>query len=213
MDERIERTLKNLERNRMAAQYVPTLAQVAPAVEKMLSEDASVAVGGSMTLAETGVLELLRSGRYRFLDRYAPDLTPQQRQAIFRQSFSVDFYLASANAVTENGELYNVDGSSNRVAAIAHGPAAVIIVAGINKLVPDLPAAVRRVKTVAAPRNAQRLQCDTYCAKTGHCVHVEGGMTDGCAGDGRICRNYLVSGPQPIPGRIRVLLVDEECGY
>ena len=111
----------------------------------------------------------------------------------------------SSNAVTEEGELYNVDGNSNRVAALAYGPDSVIVVAGCNKIVPDIAAAVERVKKIAAPVNATRLHCSTPCAKTGECMN--------CHSDGRICCNYLVSAQQRHQDRIKVILVGEELGY
>jgi len=209
----IETLLNNLRNNRMDAYYVSTISEVAPRVASLLKEGETVAVGGSMTLEETGVLSLLRNGKYIFLDRYAPALTPAQRDEVFLRSMSADTYLCSANAVTMGGELYNVDGNANRIAALAYGPKQVILVVGINKIVDDLPAAIRRVKTVAAPLNAKRLNCDTYCARVGHCAAVDGAMTDGCRSDARICCSYLVTGQQRKPGRIKVILVGEPCGY
>lgn len=213
MNESVQKTMEALRRNRMAAYYVSTAAQVRPLVESMLEEGNTVAVGGSVTLQQTGVLELLRSEKYHFLDRYAPDLTEEQRQAIFCATTGADVFCCSSNAITENGELYNVDGFANRVAALAFGPKKVIVVAGVNKIVPDLPAAVRRVKTVAAPLNAQRLHRETYCAKTGHCVHPDGGLNEGCSAEQRICCSGLVSARQLIENRIHVILVDENLGY
>ena len=137
--------------------------------------------------------------------RDRPDLTPEQKKQIFRQAFSADVYLMSSNAVTEEGELYNVDGNSNRVAALAYGPDSVIVVAGCNKIVPDIAAAVERVKKIAAPVNATRLHCSTPCAKTGECMN--------CHSDGRICCNYLVSAQQRHQDRIKVILVGGELGY
>lgn len=159
-------------------------------------------------------MALLRSGRYQFLDRYAPGLTREEIEEIYRRSFFADAYLCSSNAVTMNGELYNVDGNSNRVAAICYGPRSVIMVVGCNKIVRDIPAAVIRVKRRSAPANVARLRCDTPCAKTGACAGIQReGMTDGCGVDGRICCNYLVSARQRVPGRIKVILVGEELGY
>lgn len=112
---------------------------------------------------------------------------------------------SSANAITENGELYNVDGNSNRVAALVYGPDSVIVVAGYNKIVPDIDAAVQRVKKVAAPINAVRLHCETPCAKVGECMN--------CHSEGRICCNYVVSAQQRHKNRIKVVLVGEELGF
>ncbi len=213
MNKSVETTITNLNKNGMDTYYVDTKGDVLPLVKSLLTPGETVAVGGSVTLDETGVLELLACGEYQFLDRYAPGLTNEQRQDVFRRSFFADTYLCSSNAVTEAGELYNVDGNANRVAAIAYGPKQVILIVGVNKIVPDLEAAVRRVKTVAAPLNAKRLDCKTYCATTGHCMGLEGGMTDGCASPQRICAHYLVSGKQRNIGRIKVIIVGESCGY
>lgn len=209
----IEKTIENLKKNNFAVTYVETKAEVAPLVEKMLTAGSTIAVGGSMTLEETDVMTLVRGRQYFFLDRYATGISDEQRAEIFRQSLAADYYLCSSNAVTENGELYNVDGNSNRIAAIAYGPKKVILVVGINKIVPDLPAAVRRVKTIAAPKNAARLHCATYCATAGHCVRPDGMAGDGCNSEARICCNTLISAQQRHKGRIHVILVGEECGY
>lgn len=206
--------VENLRKNNMEACYLPSAAEVPAQVERWLHEGDTVAVGGSVTLQETGILERLRSGPYRFLDRYAPGLSAEQVRRIFIESFDADAYLCSANAVTLGGELYNVDGNSNRIAALCYGPRSVIVVAGFNKLVPDIGAAVRRVKTVAAPANSKRLNCQTPCAATGVCSGWQReDMTDGCRGDARICCNYLVSARQREQGRIKVLLVGEALGY
>lgn len=213
MDDRITRTMENLRKNRMEVHYVDTKAEVANTVKSLMPENATVAFGGSVTLQETGVIDMVHQSAFSVLDRYAPDLSRAEIEEIFRRSFAADVYLTSTNAITEKGELYNVDGNANRVAAIAYGPQSVIIVAGVNKIVPDLAAAIHRVKTVAAPRNAKRLHCDTYCAKTGYCRGLEGDMTDGCGSPERICSEYLVSGFQRKPNRIKIVLVGEDCGY
>lgn len=123
--------IEALRRNNMDGYFVERAADVPEQVARLLHDGDTVAVGGSKTLTQTGVLDLLRSGRYRFIDRYAPDI-PDMRK-VFLDSFAADAYLSSVNAVTLNGELYNVDGNSNRVAAICYGPRSVILVAGVNK--------------------------------------------------------------------------------
>lgn len=202
-----------LRRNRMDAYFVASRGEVAPLVETLLHDGDTIATGGSVTLAETGVLELLQSGKYRYIDRTAPGLSSKERRQAFADTARADVFLCSCNAVTMRGELYNVDGNGNRVSAIAHGPASVIVVAGMNKLVSDLPAAVKRVKTVAAPQNGVRLGLSTPCALTGACVAVNGGMTDGCDHEQRMCCHYLVSGKQRQSGRVKVILVGEPLGY
>ena len=212
IEKRAKRVIAALKANNMEGWYLPDAAGVREFVEKLIPEGATVANGGSMTLAETGVMDLLASGRYEFLDRTG--LAGEELGKLYRRVFSADWYLASANAITEAGEIYNVDGNSNRVAAICYGPRSVIMVVGCNKIVRDIPAAVIRVKRRSAPANVARLRCDTPCAKTGSCAGIQReGMTDGCGVDGRICCNYLVSARQRVPGRIKVILVGEELGY
>ena len=111
----------------------------------------------------------------------------------------------SSNAITENGELYNVDGNGNRVAALVWGPKSVIVVAGYNKIVKDIDEAKTRVREIAAPSNAARLGCDTPCTKTGHCMD--------CSSSKRICATTVITGRQRVENRIKVILVGEELGY
>ncbi len=210
----LERTAKNLEANNMKCFIAETKEDVLPIVRELLSEGATVACGGSMTLAETGVTDLLRSGDYNFLDRSGK--SHEEAEKIYRAAFSADVYLCSSNAITEDGELYNVDGNSNRVAAICFGPKSVIIVAGRNKVVRTLNDAVTRVKRFAAPMNTARLGCETYCRSKGECMAAASGsenMTDGCHSDARICCSFVVSARQRIKDRIKVILVNEELGF
>ena len=211
----IEKTLNALRANRMDAYYVETAEEAKALALSLIPEGSCCASGGSVTLAETGIIDALKNGNYTYIDRMIPDLTPEQREEAMRAAFSADVYLASANAITEDGELYNVDGNSNRVAALLYGAKSVVIVAGINKLVKDLDEAVLRVKTVAAPKNAKRLSCDTPCAKLGHCISLErnGGMTDGCKTPARICATFTVMAYQRHVCRIKVIIVGEALGY
>jgi len=214
MEIQIAKTIENLKQNNMSAYYVHSKNQVKDMVASLMHQGDTVAVGGSETLSQTGVLEMLRNGKYRFLDRYNPDLDDEQRRQIFIDSFSADVYLTSSNAVTMKGELYNVDGNSNRVAAICFGPKSVIMVVGCNKIVPDINAAITYVKQVSAPSNAVRLNCDTYCASAGVCQGIASDyITGGCNCDARLCCNYLVSARQRIPGRIKIIIVGEELGF
>lgn len=216
LDLRINRTMENLEKNNMKPFFVEKKADVIPLIKQLLKPGETVAVGGSMTLTETGVLDLLRSGEYNFLDRYKSGLTRQEIEEIYIKSFSADTYISSSNAITENGELYNVDGNSNRVAAILYGPKSVIIVAGYNKIVKTLDDAVMRVKQIAAPANSSRLSCETYCNNAGQCVSLAsntGGITAGCASSGRICCNYVISAKQRVKDRIKVIIIGEPAGY
>ena len=213
MNDKIKKVLTNLEKNNMQGIYVEKISDVVPKIKELISPGETVAVGGSMSLFESGVIDLLRSGEYNFLDRYADGLSSDDIRDIYIKSFSADTYFLSSNAITENGELYNVDGNSNRVAALVFGPKSVIVVAGVNKIVKDIDAAITRVKTIAAPKNCARLNCGTYCKAAGKCVAAEAGDFSGCPSDSRICCSYVVSSYQRVKNRIKVILVGEELGY
>jgi L-lactate utilization protein LutB len=212
---RIKRVGEALKRNNMEFYYAESAADVKGIVESLMKDGNTVTHGGSVSIAECGIRELLNSGKYNYLDR-SKATTPEEIKATYRASFSADVFITSANAITEDGVLYNVDGNSNRIAAIAFGPDSVIVIAGYNKIVRDLHEAEVRVKTEAAPPNCVRLDCATYCKEKGECVSLTkpgSQMYDGCSGDGRICCNYLISAQQRHKGRIKVILVGEELGY
>ena len=212
---RVETTLKNLKRNKMEAYYVDTKEDAQKLVRTLISKGDTLSCGGSVTLKQTGIYDIISSDYYNFLDRSACE-TPEQVEEVYRKTFCADAFFTSANAVTENGELYNVDGNSNRVAAILYGPKSVICVCGINKLVKNIGEAITRVKTKAAPPNTVRLGIETPCAKTGECISLKKDnpeMCEGCYGDGRICCNYVVCAQQRHVNRIKVIIIGEEYGY
>ena len=211
LQEQLERTVRALQSNRMDACWVESREAALEKVQALLPPGCTAASGGSVTLSECGIMELLRSGRYQYLDR--DTVSREELPALFRRSFAADVYLMSSNAVTEQGELYNVDGNGNRVAALIYGPESVIVVAGANKIVKDIPAAAARVKQLAAPKNVQRLNQKTGCAACGTCVGLNGDIAAGCKAEQRICCSYVVSGYQRFPNRIKVILVAESLGY
>ena len=214
--ETIEKTLAALRKNQMQAYYCATKEEARAKVAELLQKCDVVTHGGSVTLAQCDIPSLLRSGDYTYLDRSQEGLTREQVEEIYRKAFFSDVYLTSSNAVTENGMLFNVDGNANRVAALLFGPASVIVVAGINKIVKDIDEAFDRLRTTAAPLNTQRLHCQTYCAKAGECVSLKKAgskMGDGCLSEQRICCSYTVCSFQRKKDRIKVILVGEELGY
>ena len=208
---RARRTMAALEKNNMRAYFAPTSADAVRLVEGLLQPGDTISCGGSVTLDASGVKDLMRSGRYNFLDREAVE-TDAERQAIYRQTFSADAFLTSANAVTERGELFNIDGGGNRVAAMLFGPKKVIVVAGWNKIVRDLEAAQQYVRAVSVPANALRLHIDTPCTH-GACPGTDGGLCAGCSAETRLCAQYTVMARQRTVGRVHVILVGEELGY
>ena len=217
MNEKIERVIRALQKNNMAAEYAETAADARRRVKEMLFPGAVITAGGSQSLKESGVWELLESSEYRFFDRTKPGMTEQERNEAFRAAIGCDFFFCSSNAVTEQGELINVDGTANRLSSICFGPKKVVMIVGINKIVADAQEGFLRVKKVAAPKNCVRLSMDTPCAKLGHCVSLlqkeNPGITDGCQCADRICCEYLVSDRQRRKDRIHVILCGEELGY
>ncbi|MBR5472361.1 MAG: lactate utilization protein [Clostridia bacterium] len=217
MTEQISKLFKNLEKNKMHPIFAETKEDAKQIVKDMLFDGCVITSGGSMSLVECGIKELLEDKRYNFMDRSRPGITPEEQQECFKASIGADFFFCSTNAVTEKGELLNVDGFANRISSIAFGPKKVVMIVGVNKIVPDLKAAFLRVKKVAAPKNCVRLNIDNPCAKLGHCVSLLNNpnpdFADGCQKDTRICCDYLVSALQRQKDRITVILVNEELGY
>ena len=213
---RVEKTLQNLKRNKMAAYYVDTKEEACELVKSLINKGDVISSGGSVTLKQTGVYDIITSSDYNYLDRSAPGITREEVEEVYRKTFCADAFFTSSNAVTENGELYNVDGNSNRVAAILYGPKSVVVVCGINKLVKNIDEAIYRVKTKAAPPNTVRLGIETYCAKAGQCVSLNKEnpeLCEGCHSEGRICCNYVVCAQQRHVERIKVIIIGEEYGY
>ncbi len=165
----------------------------------------SVAWGGSATFTATGLYEVLKNRKdLKVVDQYQKNLTPEQSIEIRRQELLVDLFFTGANAVTEDGQLVNLDGTGNRVAALTFGPKNVIVLAGRNKVMPDLESAMVRVKNFAAPANAIRLEKQTPCAKTAYC--------EDCSGPGRICNTWTITEKSNPKGRIKVILINEDLG-
>lgn len=206
----MENLIKNLKANNMDAYFAKTKEEVVSIVKSLIKKGDVISCGGSETLAQCGVKDLMKNGDYVFLDRSAPGMNAEE---IYRKTFSADAFFCSANAVTENGELYCVDGNANRIAAIMFGPKSVICIVGKNKIVADIPAAVKRVKTVAAPLNAKRLHRNTPCAITGKCCVPNGDAGSGCMCEDRICSDFAVFGRQMHKNRIKVIICEEELGY
>lgn len=200
---RVKNLLKNLEKNNISSAFVDTKEEALTLIKTMVPKGSYTATGGSVTLLECGITDYLKKETDYHTDP--------------RDAYSAEFYLASANAITDRGEIYEVDGRSNRISAISFGPEKVILVVGINKLVPSLRDAVERVKNTASPANAVRLDQKTPCASLGRCVSPlfseENILTDGCTSEECICCNALIMRRQRIKDRVTVIIVGEELGY
>jgi hypothetical protein len=199
-----ERTIKALQKNNFDARFVPKAKDAAKEVFTMIPDGATVGVGGSVTLSEIGFFNEASKHQITLLNP-SPQGPIEDFLRMRREIFLADVYVCSSNAVTEDGKLFNIDGSGNRVGSMTFGPKKVILVCGINKIVKDLDEAMRRVQNVAAPMNARRLALKTPCAETGVCAD--------CASPQRICNAYVATAKKPIRTDVTVLLVGEPLGY
>lgn len=204
LDKKTETTLKNLRNNQMEGYFVGSREELSNLLEKLIPNGSKVGYGGSTTLRQLEIIRTLKERPLTLIDVFGEGVSPEKKKALFRECFFADCFLTSSNAITEQGELYNIDGKGNRVAAMIYGPDSVIVIAGVNKIVPSFEAAEKRLEEIAAPANAVRLNKNTPCTQIGHCVH--------CDSPERICSFYVKTGRQQQKNRIKVILVNEQLG-
>ena len=161
-----QKVIKGLESRNMTGHWAATKEEALAVALSLVPEGSSVTMGGCTSAREIGLVDALKKGNYRFIDRDAFE----DKRAAMLAAYDADVFLSSANAITEDGVLVNVDGNSNRVSAIAQGPRKVVFIVGMNKVRSDVDAALERARHVAAPINAQRFGLSTPCAKTGACA-------------------------------------------
>jgi L-lactate utilization protein LutB len=198
-----EHLKKEFAKRNIESFYCSTKEDAVAMITDMIEEGKSVTWGGSTTLAELGIKDELEKGNYNVIDR--DKFAGAERMAKMREAFSADYYLTSSNALTLDGQLVNIDGNGNRVASISFGPDKVIFIVGINKVVKTLDQAYDRIRNVATPPNALKLNLDTPCAKTGVCHD--------CLSKGCICGQVLVTRYNRIDDRIKVIIVGESLGF
>jgi hypothetical protein len=203
-EKQVERTIQALKKNNFKAQYVPDSKAALEEVMKRIPDGAKVGIGGSVTLAQIGLLDGLRERKIQFIWPQQQAKSDEERLELFRKCFSTDVFLSSTNAVTEDGRLYNVDATGNRVGAMFIGPKKTIIICGVNKIVKDLEAAEKRVREWTAPQNAKRLNRKTPCVETGVCAD--------CSSPDRICNIYVTLVKKPVRAEVIVILVGEYLG-
>ena len=196
-----EKVIKGLESRNMTGYYAETKEEALKIALSLIPEGCSVTMGGAMSAHEIGLPQALASGNYNFIDR---DKIEDKRAAMLA-AYDADYFLASANAMTEDGILVNIDGNANRVSAIAQGPKKVVFIVGMNKVCSDIDAAMKRARNVAAPTNAQRFGLKTPCTKTGACAN--------CKSPDTICCQFLITRFSRHEGRIHVILVNERLGF
>lgn len=192
-----------LERRRFSAQYCSCVEEARQAVLDRIGPEKLVSWGGSATVDALGVKEALKERGQPMLDR-AQAKTPEESSKMMKAALTCDVYLLSTNALTADGQLVNLDGTGNRVAALIYGPDQVIVVAGMNKVTADLDTAVSRVRNLAAPMNAQRFQRGTPCCVTGRCAD--------CTSPDSICASLVITRLCKPAGRVHVILVGEDLG-
>ena len=195
--------VKNLKARHFDAWYCNTKEEALAKALELIPEGSSVGWGGAMSAQQIGLMAALHAGNYNPIDR---DLcnTPEEKAQAMKTAMFADFFLTGANALSLDGQMVNIDGAGNRISAIIYGPKNVLVIAGMNKVMDNLDAAINRARTVAAPMNKQRFEPNTPCAVTGSCAD--------CKVEGCICNHIVVTRHCRPMGRIKFILVGESLG-
>lgn len=196
-----QKVIKGLESRNMSGYYAASREEALSLALSLIPEGASVAMGGAMSAHEIGLVDAVKTDKYCFIDRD----TAADKRAAMLAAYDADVFLTSANAMTEDGILVNIDGNANRVSAICNGPKKVVCIVGMNKVCKDLDGAMKRARNVAAPINAQRFGLSTPCAQTGSCMD--------CKSPDTICCQFLITRFSRHAGRIHVILVNDNLGF
>ena len=194
-----QKVIKGLASRNMLGYYAESKEAALRQALALIPEGSSVGMGGCMSAVEIGLVDALKAGRYDFIDR-----SSDPRGAALR-TYDADVFLCSANAMTEDGVIVNIDGNSNRVSALAYGPRKVVMIIGMNKICSDTDSAIKRARGVAAPTNAQRFGLSTPCSKTGSCYD--------CKSPDTICCQFLITRYSRHENRIHVILVNDWLGF
>ena len=196
-----QKVIKGLKSRNMTGYYAKDKEEALKLALDLIPEGSTVTMGGAMSAHEIGLVNTLKEGNYNFIDR---DDYEDKRQAALL-AYDADVFLSSTNAMTEDGILVNIDGNSNRVSAIAHGPKKVVMIVGMNKVCSAVDGALKRARNVAAPINAQRFGITTPCTQTGSCMNCKSADT--------ICCNFLITRYSRHTDRIHVILVNDSLGF
>ena len=196
--------VKNLQSRHFDAYYCANKEEALAKALELIPEGASVGWGGAMTCEQIGLMNALKEGNYRAMDRSLAK-TPEEREQMMHDMLAADVFLTGANGLSLDGQMVNIDGTGNRVAAIVYGPKTILVVAGMNKVEDTLDAAINRARTVAAPMNKQRFQNLTPCGVTGVCAD--------CKSEGCICNQIVITRHCRPVGRIKFIIVGEDLGF
>ena len=200
-NERLAQTvIKGLQSRNMTGYYAEDREAALKQALELIEENSTISMGGCMSAHEIGLVQALQEGNYQYLDRSKME----PREGLLA-AYDSDVFLSSANAMTSDGILVNIDGNSNRVSCIAQGPKKVIFIVGMNKVCADLDSAMKRARNVAAPINAQRFEVKTPCKETGKCFD--------CKSPDTICCQFLITRYSRHTGRIHLILVNDNLGF
>ena len=199
-----ELLVKNLRSRHFEAYYCESREQALEKALELIPVGATVGWGGALSAKQIGLLDAMNNGNYNAIDRdKAPN--PEQRKQAMKRCLLADVFITGANALSMDGQMVNIDGNGNRVAPIVYGPESIIVIAGMNKVMDTLDAAMIRARTVAAPMNKQRFDLKTPCEVTGTCGD--------CKSEGCICNQILITRNSKPAGRIKMILVGEDLGF
>jgi len=204
---RAEKIVRNLERRYMKGYYFEDPKDAVREICKLINEGDLVGLGGSETIIQTGLIDELRKMNIRLLDRYREGISKDEVNTMRREGLLSDVFISSTNAITLDGKLVSEDGIGNRVACLIYGPKKVIVVAGMNKVVPTVEDAIRRIKSIAGPLDSIRVNVETSCYHTGVCNEPH------CFPPKRICSQMVIIESSMIKDRISVFLIGEDFGY
>ena len=196
--------VNHLKSRHFDAWYCATKEEALAKALELIPEGSTVGWGGTASAQQIGLTDALNRGNYHTIDRDRLATREEKEQAA-KDCLFADFFLTGANALSLDGEMVNIDGNGNRVAAIIYGPKNVLVIAGMNKVMDDLDAAVHRARTVAAPINKQRFDSNTPCGVTGVCAD--------CKSESCICNHIVVTRHCRPVGRIKFILVGENLGF
>ena len=196
-----QKVIKGLESRNMKGYYAASREEALKLALSLIPEGSSATMGGGVSVAEIGLVKALKAGNYNFIDRNEI----ADKRAAMLAAYDADVYLASTNAMTDDGILVNIDGNANRVSAMCYGPKKLVLIVGMNKVCPDLDAAMKRARSVAATANAQRFGLSTPCSRTGACAD--------CKSIDTICCQFLITRFNRHKDRVHVILVNDSLGF
>ncbi|MDO4416390.1 MAG: lactate utilization protein [Erysipelotrichaceae bacterium] len=196
-----EKVIKGLASRNMTGYYAENKMEALNIALSLIPEGSTVTMGGGMSVHEIGLVKALKEGNYNYIDREEA----ADRRAAMLAAYDADVYLASCNALTDDGILVNIDGNANRVSAIAYGPKKVVFIVGMNKVCSDIDHAMKRARNVAAPINNQRFGGNNPCVKTGACAN--------CKSPDTICCEFLITRYSRHKDRIHIILVNDSLGF